>query len=72
VPGCRFYREWGTDDDRRTIGSVRAAFGAGVTRARYIYELRFTAGVMDIASTSVPHDDSLRNRTFLVLFGVRR
>jgi hypothetical protein len=47
------------------------AFGAGVIRSKYRFEFRFTAGMTDIASTSVPHDDSLRNRTFLVLAGMK-
>jgi hypothetical protein len=47
------------------------AFGGGIERDRYLVEGRFTAGVTDIASASFPHLDSLRNRTFSVLFGYK-
>jgi hypothetical protein len=47
------------------------AFGGGIERDRYLVEGRFTAGVTDVASGSFPHLDSVRNRTFSVLFGYK-
>ena len=47
------------------------AFGGGVEYERYLIEGRFVAGVTDVASTTYDHADSLRNRTFLVLFGFK-
>lgn len=50
---------------------VGMAFGGGIERGRYLFEGRFTAGVTDIGAPSFPHPDSLRNRTFSVLVGVK-
>jgi Outer membrane protein beta-barrel domain len=47
------------------------AFGGGITFRRYLVEGRFTAGLTDVASTLWPHADSLRNRTFSVLVGMK-
>ena len=47
------------------------AFGGGITFRRYLVEGRFTAGLTDVASTLKPHADSLRNRTFSVLVGMK-
>lgn len=47
------------------------AFGGGITFSRYTVEARFTPGLTDIASTLKPHDDSLRNRTFSVMVGMK-
>ena len=45
------------------------AVGAGFERGRYLFEGRFTGGITDIANTSFPHPDALRNRTFSVMVG---
>jgi hypothetical protein len=45
--------------------------GGGFERGRYSLEARFTAGLTDIANTAVPHPDSLRNRAFLVMAGLK-
>jgi len=50
---------------------VGLAFGLGIVRQQYLFEGRFTAGLTDVASTSFPHDDSLRNKTFLLLVGMK-
>jgi hypothetical protein len=47
------------------------AFGGGVECGRYLLEGRFTAGLTDVASTTYVHADSLRNRTFSVLVGMK-
>jgi hypothetical protein len=46
-------------------------FGGGVECGRYLVEGRFTAGLTDVASTTYVHADSLRNRTFSVLVGMK-
>jgi Outer membrane protein beta-barrel domain len=43
--------------------------GGGFERGRYLFEGRFTGGITDIANTSFPHPDALRNRTFSVMVG---
>lgn len=45
------------------------AVGGGFERGRYLFEGRFTGGITDIANTSFPHPDALRNRTFSVMVG---
>ena len=50
---------------------VGLAFGAGIVRERYLFEARFTAGFTDVATTTYPHADSLRNKTFLLLVGMK-
>ena len=50
---------------------VGLAFGGGIERGRYQFEVRFTPGVTDIGLPNYPHLDSLRNRTFSVLIGVK-
>ena len=47
------------------------AFGGGIEFKHYLVEGRFTAGLTDVASTTFSHPDSLRNRTFSVLFGMK-
>jgi hypothetical protein len=46
-------------------------FGFGIVRERFLFEGRFTAGFTDVASTTYPHDDSLKNKTFLLLAGMK-
>jgi len=50
---------------------VGLAFAGGIERGDYLIEGRFTPGITDIGSPSFPHLDSLRNRTFSVLVGVK-
>jgi hypothetical protein len=50
---------------------VGLTFGIGIVRQRYLFDARFTAGLTDVASTAFPHDDSLRNKTFLLLAGMK-
>lgn len=45
------------------------AVGGGFERGRYLFEGRVTGGITDIANTSFPHPDALRNRTFSVMVG---
>jgi hypothetical protein len=47
------------------------AVGGGFERGKYSLEVRFTAGLTDIAQNAVPHTDSLRNRAFLVMAGLK-
>jgi hypothetical protein len=45
--------------------------GAGIEHGRFLFEARFTAGITDIAAASYPHPDALRNRTILMMAGVK-
>jgi Outer membrane protein beta-barrel domain len=45
--------------------------GGGIERGRCLIEARYTAGVTDIASTTYPHPDRLRNRTFSAMVGLK-
>jgi hypothetical protein len=47
------------------------AFGLGIVRERFLFEGRFTAGLTDVATTTYPHNDSLKNKTFLLLAGMK-
>ena len=46
-------------------------FGGGVECGRYLLEGRFSAGLTDVASTKYVHADSLLNRTFSILVGMK-
>jgi hypothetical protein len=46
-------------------------FGAGWERGRYLVEARYTLGLTDIATDTSPHADSLRNRVFGILVGIK-
>jgi hypothetical protein len=50
---------------------VGLTFGLGIVRQQYLFEGRYTAGLTDVASSSYPHQDSLRNKTFLLLVGMK-
>lgn len=47
------------------------AFGGGIEWGRYLLEMRFTGVGTDIADSKFTHADSLRNRTFSVLAGMK-
>jgi hypothetical protein len=47
------------------------AVGGGLERSRFLLEARYTFGLMDIATEIYEHPDSLRNRAFSVMIGVR-
>jgi hypothetical protein len=47
------------------------AVGGGLERDRYLLEARYTFGLIDIATDIFPHSDSLRNRVFSVMIGIR-
>ena len=46
-------------------------FGGGLERDRFLLEARYTLGLSDIATDFFFHEDSLRNRAFSVLIGIR-
>lgn len=46
-------------------------FGGGLERDRFLLEARYTLGISDIATDFFFHEDSLRNRAFSVLIGIR-
>jgi hypothetical protein len=50
---------------------VGFAFGAGIEHRRYLFEVRYTVGVADIAAASFPHPDALHNRTFSAMVGYK-
>jgi hypothetical protein len=50
---------------------VGLTFGLGIVRQQYLFEGRFTAGLTDVATTTYPHPDSLRNKSFLLLVGMK-
>jgi hypothetical protein len=47
------------------------AFGGGIEYHQYVFEVRYTLGLTDIATDNFAHTDSLKNRTFAVLAGYR-
>ena len=47
------------------------AFGGGMVYDRYLFEVRYTQGVTDVGTDLFPHTDSVKNRTFAILAGVR-
>jgi hypothetical protein len=47
------------------------AFGGGVDYGRWLFELRYTLGLSDVATDLFPHSDSLKNRVFAVVVGYR-
>jgi outer membrane protein with beta-barrel domain len=47
------------------------AVGGGMEFGRYMIEARFTGGLTDIAAASYPHPDSLHNRAFSVMVGLK-
>lgn len=53
---------------RRDFGLT---FGGGVERDQFLLEARYTQGLTDIATDIFPHSDSLRNRAFSVMIGIR-
>jgi hypothetical protein len=62
--------------DQNIDSSIRSfdaglAFGGGITYGRYLFEGRYTQGLRDAGADAFPHADSLRNRVFEILVGVR-
>jgi Outer membrane protein beta-barrel domain len=47
------------------------AFGGGIDYGRYLFEARYTQGLIDIGTDLFPHPDALKNRSFAILAGVR-
>lgn len=47
------------------------AFGGGVEWGRFLGELRYTAGLTDMANASFAHPDSLRNRALSLMIGMK-
>lgn len=47
------------------------AFGGGLERGRYLIEARYTFGLIDIANSTYDHEDSLKNRVFAIMVGMR-
>ncbi len=47
------------------------AFGGGIDYGRYLFEARYTLGLIDIGTDTIPHPDALKNRAFAILAGVR-
>jgi hypothetical protein len=47
------------------------AFAGGLEYDRYVFELRFTQGLNDVAAESFPHADSVKNRVLAISAGIR-
>ncbi len=47
------------------------AFAGGFEYRRYLFEARYTQGLTDVATDLYPHADSLKNRVFTILAGIR-
>jgi hypothetical protein len=47
------------------------AFGGGIEYGRYLFEARYTQGLTDVGTDAYPHPDSLKNRVFTILAGIR-
>jgi hypothetical protein len=64
----------GTDlniDPAITSRDFSLVFGGGLERERFLLEARYALGLSDMATDFYFHEDSLRNRAFSVLVGVR-
>jgi hypothetical protein len=72
----------GQTKDENIDGSVRSAdfglaLGLGVERNKYFLEIRYTLGLNDIATdlpgggTTTPHVDSVKNRVFAIMVGLK-
>jgi hypothetical protein len=46
------------------------AFAGGVEYGRYVFEVRFTQGLNDVAAESFPHADSVKNRVLAISAGI--
>lgn len=60
-------------DTDPAIGSrdLGLAFGGGLERDGYLLEARYTLGLIDVPTGIYKHDNSIRNRTFAVMVGMR-
>jgi hypothetical protein len=47
------------------------AFAGGVEYNRYVFEARYTQGLTDVGTDVYPHADSVKNRVFSILAGIR-
>jgi hypothetical protein len=47
------------------------AFAGGIEYGRYLFEARYTQGLTDVGTDAYPHPDSLKNRAFTILAGIR-
>ena len=47
------------------------AFAGGVEYSRYLFEVRYTQGLTDVGTDVYPHADSVKNRVFTILAGIK-
>jgi hypothetical protein len=47
------------------------AFAGGIEYSRYLFEARYTQGLTDVGTDVYPHADSVKNRVFSILAGIR-
>jgi hypothetical protein len=47
------------------------AFAGGIEYNRYLFEARYTQGLTDVGTDLYPHADSVKNRVFSILAGIR-
>ena len=47
------------------------AFAGGIEYNRYLFEARYTQGLTDVGTDVYPHADSVKNRVFTILAGIR-
>jgi hypothetical protein len=47
------------------------AFAGGIEYNRYLFEARYTQGLTDVGTDVFPHADSVKNRVFSILAGIR-
>jgi hypothetical protein len=47
------------------------AFAGGIEYGRYLFEARYTQGLTDVGTDLYSHPDSLKNRVFTILAGIR-
>jgi hypothetical protein len=62
--------------DENIEGAIRTfdaaiAFGGDIDYDWYLFEARYTQGLIDIGTDIFPHPDALKNRVFAILAGVR-
>ncbi len=50
---------------------MASSFGGGIERDRFLLEARYTLGLTDMATDFYFHEDTLKNRAFSVMIGVR-
>jgi hypothetical protein len=47
------------------------AFAGGIEYSRYLFEARYTQGLTDVGTDLYPHADSVKNRVFTIVAGIR-